>query len=1168
MKLPLVFTTFKPILSKIKNSGISALILLWFILLIFVWWKGETFELFGYQPFHSLTSRWLTTTVLIIIAISFIGWKMIHRLKTLEARQQEDKKKQHNPIQEEIDAQRRYLDHWVNRFKRYVDHPKYEYNLPWYIMLGTTDSGKHTLLKEGGNFSELYTSENLEHHINFTVLNNENAVIICPENQLLEQIDNIENKPRLYVKLWANLLLWVREQRNRQPLNGVIITIDIHQLLIANKQQREEYIALLHNRLQDILEISQAELPVYIVMTKLDTLYGFEAVYSALTKEQREEILGVTFTKKGENWKSELSTFWQDWLKQMNNLMPDLLFQTAENKRSQIFSYIRQIATTSDILEPFFENLISNGGKSFHFLKGVYLTSATQVGKMDDVFVQSASEKYHLGVQTYPIWSVKNVQTYFCYNLFKNELFAFPNLAKESRLWRKHYQHKMKVFSIFGGIAALSLLGIWHYFYHSNYQAGINVLEQVKTFKDIKISDEIDQYGDKQLPLLNPIREATLSYGNYHDVSYLLKDMGLYQGNNIGPYVENTYLRLLQLRFIPSIMNGLLKKLNEAPEESEEKLEILRVMRMLDDKTGRDNAFVSDFMKKYWSDVFKGQKQLQSNLMSHLDYALLHTNWYAGRLAGDEQLIEAYQPYDLSVKEAQKELSHLSIYNRVYQNLKIKANSVLSAPLNYKDEIGSGFESVFIANNDELLRIPRFFTESGLLNYFIKQDSRLIDLTVMDSWVLNLKENLEYSDTDRAKISERISEQYVNDYISTWRSAINNLDIREFETLTESINALEKITGGEQTFKRALVVLSDNTRTPALPNKEGKELQDAISSLDYRLMIQIDHSFSDEKSVLKDADDKGSMLQNIYQKLSSLHRYLLSIENAPNQGKAALKAVQLRIDQHSTDPILELQQLAKTMPQPISRWLDQLAEYTWHSVLKSAIVSLEVEWNDKVVKQYKSYLQDRYPFVKNATQEVPLSEFSRFFAPNGILDSFYQTNLKPFIESDLNQISDNNTPLIREDILFQLELATKIRETFFSSGNGIGVQFAIEPLSMSSNKRRGILNLDGQIIDYSHGVKKQTNIVWPNSMNASVESKLTLVSTDKDSSPRSLSFSGPWAQIKLLRAGKVSNAKNGSFDVRYDLNGGYATYRIYIDESDNPFSWDIFSQFKLPDTLY
>ncbi|MFZ7296624.1 hypothetical protein ACLSZN_10390, partial [Avibacterium avium] len=65
MKLPLALTTFKPLLTKIRSSGIVLCIIGWFALLIFIWLKGEHFALGEYKPLSSLTSRWLTTAILI-----------------------------------------------------------------------------------------------------------------------------------------------------------------------------------------------------------------------------------------------------------------------------------------------------------------------------------------------------------------------------------------------------------------------------------------------------------------------------------------------------------------------------------------------------------------------------------------------------------------------------------------------------------------------------------------------------------------------------------------------------------------------------------------------------------------------------------------------------------------------------------------------------------------------------------------------------------------------------------------------------------------------------------------------------------------------------------------------------------------------------------------------
>lgn len=77
-------------------------------------------------------------------------------------------------------------------------------------------------------------------------------------------------------------------------------------------------------------------------------------------------------------------------------------------------------------------------------------------------------------------------------------------------------------------MAALLLITGWHHYYNGNYQSGITVLKQAKAFMDVPPPQGEDDFGNLQLPLLNPVRDATLAYGDWGDRSRLA-DMGLYQ---------------------------------------------------------------------------------------------------------------------------------------------------------------------------------------------------------------------------------------------------------------------------------------------------------------------------------------------------------------------------------------------------------------------------------------------------------------------------------------------------------------------------------------------------------------------------------------------------------------------------------------------------------------
>ena len=283
-------------------------------------------------------------------------------------------------------------------------------------------------------------------------------------------------------------------------------------------------------------------------------------------------------------------------------------------------------------------------------------------------------------------------------------------------------------------------------------------------------------------------------------------------------------------------------------------------------------------------------------------------------------------------------------------------------------------------------------------------------------------------------------------------------------------------------------------------------------------------------------------------------------------GKSALKAVQLRLDQNSSDPIFATRQMAKTLPAPLNRWVGKLADQAWHVVMVEAVRYMEVDWRDNVVKPFNEQLADNYPFNPRATQDASLDSFERFFKPDGILDNFYKNNLRLFLENDLT-FGDDGRVLIREDIRQQLDTAQKIRDIFFSQQNGLGAQFAVETVSLSGNKRRSVLNLDGQLVDYSQGRNYTAHLVWPNNMREGNESKLTLIGTS-GRAPRSIAFSGPWAQFRLFGAGQLTNVTSDTFNVRFNVDGGAMVYQVHVDTEDNPFTGGLFSLFRLPDTLY
>ncbi len=215
----------------------------------------------------------------------------------------------------------------------------------------------------------------------------------------------------------------------------------------------------------------------------------------------------------------------------MNLALPDLMVAQTHT-RASLFSFSRQMQGSREPLVSLLEGLL-DGENMNVMLRGVYLTSSLQRGQMDDIFTQSAARQYRLGNNPLASRPLVDTAPYFTRSLFPQALLAEPNLATESRARLMRSRRRLTVFSATGGVAALLLITGWHHYYNGNYQSGITVLKQAKAFMDVPPPQGEDDYGNLQLPLLNPVRDATLAYGDWGDRSRLA-EMGLYQGDASG----------------------------------------------------------------------------------------------------------------------------------------------------------------------------------------------------------------------------------------------------------------------------------------------------------------------------------------------------------------------------------------------------------------------------------------------------------------------------------------------------------------------------------------------------------------------------------------------------------------------------------------------------------
>jgi type VI secretion system protein ImpL len=1177
-----VFKFLKKAVPGIKSAIPVLLVLIVILLVIAIWWAGPWLQYNEENPLQSVFARSVTTVIFVLSCLAVWGFVQWRKLAGYKDEQERELELQEDPIQRYEERQEEELDMVMKGLKDSLNKRNYMYALPWYLVMGLENAGKTSLINRSGHnfvFSSVMraSGKKTENPYSFDWWIGDDSVLIDPDGELLTQNATSEGENgEMERRLWMNFLQWLEKTRSRRPLNGVVLTLDVAHLISATNSERRAYASLLRARIRELMETLSIRLPVYICLTKLDLLYGFEPFFRHYTRVQREEVMGFTFTMNSvedlDSWLQEFDTDYQEFIIRINDMLPGALLKCYESEDSiAIYSFCRQMAGLHDVLKRFLEDTLGSDQFSTSALvRGVYFSSVYQQGVPTNAYVDAASRRYGLEHTIHSAQQAKNSTTFFTQNLFGRIIYPEAGIASDNFRVAKKKRQVMLLSTVMCIIVSILLVGSWQRYYMKNVEHADAVLEKVKDYNEKFSHEIIIDSGQNILGPLNAIREATLKFGFFRDKPHYISDMGLYQGHTIGPEVEQTYLSLLESRYLPALMKRSAEDL-AAANTDEGKLASLRVFRMLTDKSGRYKGFVENYFARKWQKSYPGNKETQDKLMEHLQYAMKHTDLQKKRDAGDKAAEAVLKPYDMLVADVQNALNKMPVEQRVYRNLKQNASAVLGASLNLATSIGPIYDVVFSTrgSDNSALQIPRLLTRKGYETYFIPKSDSVSELALVDSWVLGQTATINFSEEDKRALREKIRDQYVSDYVNTWRTAMNNIDTKIFRDINSAALVLENITGNSNPFVRLLNVLTENTNLfPPLPD-DDRAREEMMTSPRYKVAAMIDKQFAGVNGLIVKDDSKPAYIDEVLEAVTQLQSYLKSIADAPDIGKAALEATKSRVNLNSVDPIYVLQRIATGLPQPFDTMITKMADESWFVVKQEAIKHLEVRWSNDVYKEYVQKFANRYPFNPTAPKDVALIDFESFFGPSGTLSQFYENNLKLFLDENIiSKDTEGGSSLIRSDVLDQLATAQRIQRAFFNNKGVLDVEFTLEPVELSPTKRRSIINVDGQFVEYSHGPRKSVELIWPNTLRAASASKLTLIPAEVNKSPRSINIQGPWAFFRLLDEGEIVGTSVTSVDYRFTIDGGTVRYRLYSEADSNPFTSALFRSFRLSPTLY
>jgi type VI secretion system protein ImpL len=270
------------------------------------------------------------------------------------------------------------------------------------------------------------------------------------------------------------------------------------------------------------------------------------------------------------------------------------------------------------------------------------------------------------------------------------------------------------------------------------------------------------------------------------------------------------------------------------------------------------------------------------------------------------------------------------------------------------------------------------------------------------------------------------------------------------------------------------------------------------------------------------------------------------------------------------DPVALLRAEAAAAPQPVSRWLTAMAD--------SATVLRTGSTLDEVKKAFnasggpaslcRQAVAGRYPFTAGSSNDIPLDDFAKLFAPGGLIDGFFNTQLRPFVDTSgtvwqPQPVEGVPAPISGAD-LAQFQRAAVIRDMFFGTGGTtLAVRFDLTPVSLDSGAKEVTLDLGGTTVTYANGPPRATQVTWPG-MSGSGSARLVFDPVPAGSTG-ALQALGPWALFRLFDQGRLVQA--GSVDrytLTFHLGDRQAVFEIRAGSVLNPFASNVLRDFRCP----
>ncbi|WP_018718757.1 type VI secretion protein IcmF/TssM N-terminal domain-containing protein [Arhodomonas aquaeolei] len=253
------------------------------------------------------------------------------------------------------------------------------YELPWYLVMGLSASGKTSLLSRsslsaamagGAGSSALSGTRHCDWYFS------RDAVLVDTAGRYL-----VDDEPAAE---FADFLRTLRRQRRRPAVNGLILVVSLPELLEQSRTEDQVLAERLTTRIDEYRRCLGSHPPVYVFFSKADLLPGFLDTFAGLDVQERQTPWGMTFSLDEIRNRGVAGAFGRRFPALVANLRDRVdrrLAEEGEHGDSTLLRFPDYFAELGEVLQDFIARLDRRRHPDdAPLLRGLYFTSALQDG--------------------------------------------------------------------------------------------------------------------------------------------------------------------------------------------------------------------------------------------------------------------------------------------------------------------------------------------------------------------------------------------------------------------------------------------------------------------------------------------------------------------------------------------------------------------------------------------------------------------------------------------------------------------------------------------------------------------------------------------------------------------------------------------------------------------